>query len=86
VSDTDDPVIERRARMSRLAGLGRRAGYSLFALAMVVFFVGLATSFTETLATSIIVALVLGSILLAPAIVVGYAVKAADRADREGDW
>ena len=29
---------------------------------------------------------VAGSLVLAPAIVFGYAVKAADRADRDGSW
>jgi hypothetical protein len=33
--------------------------------------------------TSIIVTMVLGSLVLAPAIVVGYGVRAADREDRE---
>ena len=30
--------------------------------------------------------LMVGSIVLAPAIVFSYAVKAADRADRDGSW
>ena len=50
---------------------------------MVLFFVGFATGFTGGLVTAILVALGVGSALLAPAIVIGYAVKAADRDDRE---
>lgn len=78
-----DPVLVRRRRLARAAELGQRAGYALFGLAVVVFVVGFATGLTPGLVTAIVVALGAGSLLLAPAIVVGYAVKAADRDDRE---
>lgn len=78
-----DPVLERRRRMARGAGLAQRTGYALFALAMVLFVVGFATGFTTAVVSAILVAMGLGSALLAPAIVIGYAVKAADREDRE---
>ena len=52
-------------------------------LALIVFFVGLVTTFTSTVSHSIIACVVIGSIVLAPAIVVGYAVKAAERDDLE---
>lgn len=63
--------------------MAQRAGYALFALAVVLFLVGFAVGLTGGLVTAILVALGVGSVLLAPAIVVGYAVKAADREDRE---
>ena len=63
--------------------MAQRAGYALFALAVVLFLVGFAVGLTGGLVTAILVALGIGSVLLAPAIVVGYAVKAADREDRE---
>jgi len=78
-----DPVIVRRRQMARGAELAQRAGYALFALAIVLFMVGFATGLTGGLVTAILVAMGVGSALLAPAIVVGYAVKAADREDRE---
>jgi hypothetical protein len=78
-----DPVLVRRRRMARAAELGQRVGYALFGLAVVVFVVGFAAGLTPGLVTAIVVALGAGSLLLAPAIVVGYAVKAADRDDRE---
>jgi hypothetical protein len=77
-----DPVLERRARIARLVALGKRVGYSLFGLATVLFGVGLAAGF-GSVGPAIIGCLVAGSIVLAPAIVFGYAVKAADREDRE---
>lgn len=79
----DDPVLARRARIARAVGVGQRLGYGLFAVAMVAFFVGLATRYTEALTTLIVACLLIGSVVLAPAIVFGYAVKAADREDRE---
>ena len=78
-----DPVRVRRAQVARLAEIGQRAGYACFGLAIVLFVVAFATDFSGPIVTVIVVALVVGSILLAPAIVAGYAVKAAEREDRE---
>ncbi len=78
-----DEVRARRARIARLVELGQRVGYGLFLLAVVLFFVGLFTSWPSAVVTGIVVALVAGSVVLAPAIVFGYAVKAAERDDRE---
>ncbi|MGH9249664.1 MAG: hypothetical protein ACRD0W_09155 [Acidimicrobiales bacterium] len=78
-----DPVIVRRRRLARLAGRGQRAGYALFGLAIVLFVVGFVAGFSSGVVTAVVVALVAGSLVLAPAIVVGYAVRAADRDDRD---
>lgn len=78
-----DPVLVRRRQMARGAVLAQRAGYALFGVAVVLFFVGFALGLTDGLVAAILVAMGVGSVLLAPAIVVGYAVKAADREDRE---
>ena len=48
-----------------------------------LFVVGFVVGFTGAVVIAILVALGVGSALLAPAIVIGYAVKAADREDRE---
>jgi hypothetical protein len=77
-----DPVLERRARIASLVQLGKRVGYGLYALAVVGFVVGLVASYTSALTTAIVASLVIGSLVLAPAIVFGYAVKAAEREDR----
>ena len=68
--------------MERLASLGQRIGYLFLLIAVVAFFVGLATSYA-TWGTVVIVAMGLCTLTLAPAIVLGYAVKAAARDDRE---
>jgi hypothetical protein len=78
-----DPVRQQRARAERIARFASRAGYALIAVAVVVFFVALVTDFSATLAAIITVTLISGCVLLAPAIVLGYAVRAAEREDRE---
>jgi len=55
-------------------------------VSLAAFFVGVVTDFTTTPATIAAVTLVFGSVLLLPAIIIGYGVRAADRADREDDW
>lgn len=78
-----DPVLARRARIARLVEVGQRVGYGLFGVAIVVFAWGFVTGYSDVTTALIIGALLLGSVVLAPAIVFGYAVKAADREDRE---
>jgi hypothetical protein len=80
-SAATDPVLVRRARIARLVSIGQRLGYALFGIAMVAFFVGLATEYTPGLTNLIVGCLLGGSAVLAPAIVFGYAVKAAERDD-----
>lgn len=69
--------------MARLASRGQRGGYLLFGLALAGFVAGFFVRFTPLVAWLVIGALALGSVLLAPSIVLGYAVKAAAREDRE---
>ena len=76
-----DPVRERRARIARLVRIGLGAGYGLFAAAVILFLVGLAAGYTNRLTSMIVSALVAGSIVLAPSIVLNYAVRAAEKDD-----
>lgn len=78
-----DPVLERRRRIAGLVQTGKRVGYGLFALAVVLFFVGMISGFTTAITSTTVACLLVGSVVLAPAIVFGYAVKAAEREDRE---
>lgn len=66
-----------------MVSVGQRVGYLLFAAAIVLFFVGFIARFTNALTSVILACLVIGSIVLAPAIVLGYGVKAAEREERE---
>jgi predicted cation transporter len=81
-----DPVLVKRARIARWVDLGQKVGYGLFGLAVVAFLVGFTVGLEGWVITLIITSIVIGSIVLAPAIVFGHAVKAADRADRDDDW
>lgn len=80
---TTDAVLAKRARITELVQIGKRVGYGLFLLAILLFFVGFFTTFKSWMVTVTVASLVIGSIILAPAIVFGYGVKAAIRDDRE---
>lgn len=84
--DATDPVLVRRAQWARMVQLGQRIGYSLFGLFMVLIIIGFITHFPSAVTTAATVCLVAGSIVLAPAMTFAYAVKAAEREDRDGDW
>lgn len=77
-----DPVLVKRARIARAVSVGQRVGYGLFGLSAVLFFLGLVIGYTPALTTAVVACLVIGSLILAPAIIFGYGVKAADRADQ----
>lgn len=80
-TDPNDPVLVRRSRIDSAAGMGRRIGYGLLLVAIAVFVFGYFTSFATWVATVTITCLLVASVLLIPSIVLGYAVKAADRHD-----
>jgi len=81
-----DPVRERRQRVARLASLGQRVGFALFGVALVLFGVALATDLPDGLVAAVVASLVVGSAVLAPSIVLGYAARAAEREDREAGF
>jgi heme/copper-type cytochrome/quinol oxidase subunit 3 len=78
-----DPVRARRRQVARWTLLANRIGYLLLAVSMAVFVMAFALGFTPAMVTVVTATLVAGCILLAPSIVLGYAVKAAEREDRE---
>jgi pilus assembly protein TadC len=78
-----DPVRALRQKVARYNLLANRIGYLFLAVSMSCFVMAFAFGFKGPLVTVVIVTLIIGSILLAPSIVIGYAVKAAERDDRE---
>ncbi len=86
VPEPSDPVLTKRARIAGWVSYGQRVGYGLFGVAVVAFFVGFWAGFTGAVVTLVVTCIVVGSLVLAPAIVFGYGVKAADRADRNRTW
>jgi hypothetical protein len=84
--DPDDPILADRARIATWVSRGLRTGSALFAAACALFFTALLVGFGGLVTAAITLCLLLGSAILAPSIVFNYAVKAANRADRDGTW
>ena len=78
-----DPVLARRAHIARLVDLGKAVGYGLFLVAIVAFVVGFFAGFDGAVRSLFVLGIVVGSIFLAPAIVFGYGIKAAERDERQ---
>ena len=79
----EDPILARRARIAKLAALGKRVGYVALAVAVVAFFAGVATGFPSWTVTVSVVGLIVACVVLPIPIVLGYGVRAAAREDRE---
>jgi hypothetical protein len=77
-----DPVRARRATVARWVRLGKRAGWLLLLAATVLLVAALATDLNGALVAGASACLIGGAIFLAPSIVLGYAVNAAERDDR----
>lgn len=82
----DDPILARRRRIESLTRSGQRLGYACYGVAVVAFLVGFVAGYSSGLVSGIVALLIVGSAVLAPSIVLSFAVRAADRADRENDW
>jgi hypothetical protein len=82
-SAAGDPVRERRARIARWTLLANRIGYLVLALAIALFVLAFAVGFSATMAALVVAAMIVSFVLLVPSIILGYAVKAAEREDRE---
>lgn len=78
-----DPVRARRRQVARWTLLANRVGYLVLSLAIALFVMAFLFGFSNTMASIIIVTMVVSFTLLAPSIVLGYAVKAAERDDVE---
>lgn len=80
----NDPILVRRARIARLVSAGKRIGYSATLLAIILFFVALLSDFPAGLSRAIVALLALACIVLPPAIVFGYGLRAAQRDEADG--
>jgi hypothetical protein len=83
VVTSNDPVVQRRARIARWVGLAKRAGYGLLLLAVILFVVAAATGFPSGVTTATVVALIAAVVVLPVPIVLGYGLRAAEREDRD---
>ena len=80
---SNDPVRSRRQKISRINEAANRLGYLLWGIAMVCFVTSFVIGFKGVLVNLVTACIIAGSILLAPSIIIGYAVKAAERDDLE---
>jgi len=78
-----DPVRARRQQVARWSLLANRIGYLFVAVAVAVFIIGFVLGFTPPVVAIVVATLLIGCALLLPSIILGYAVKAAEREDRE---
>ncbi len=78
-----DPILQTRERVRRIATNAKRVGYLLFLASMVLFFAARASDLPDGLLTAATVTLIGGCVVLAPAILLGYAVKGAERDEAE---
>ncbi len=78
-----DGVLVQRERMRRLASAGSRVGYLALLVAIVAFVVGALNDLPGWSVTLVIGGLAVATACLVPSIILGYAVKAAAREDRE---
>ena len=81
VSPPPDPVRARRAQIARWTLLANRIGYLALALAVALFVIAFMVGFSAPMATLVVAVLIVSFVLLVPSIILGYAVKAAERDD-----
>jgi ABC-type proline/glycine betaine transport system permease subunit len=79
---SNDPVLARRARIARLAALGKRIGYLALGIAIVSFGAGVVTEFASWTVMVTTIGLVAACVILPIPIVLGYGVRAAARDER----
>ena len=78
-----DPVLARRNQARRAATVGSRVGYLALAIACVAFLVGVLSGLPTWSVTVVLAGMAVATICLIPAIILGYAVKAAEREERQ---
>ncbi len=78
-----DPILAKRALISSWAKRATNLGYSLFGVSMVAVVWGVVVDFTPNASRVATISLISGCIVLAPAILVQYSVKAAVREERK---
>ncbi|MBJ82392.1 MAG: hypothetical protein CL462_05735 [Acidimicrobiaceae bacterium] len=80
--EANDPVIRSRERIRMLAGAGRRCGYGCFLTALAVFVINYYLGSSSFWISLTVALLIIGSLVLAPSIIFGYAVNAAEREEQ----
>jgi hypothetical protein len=77
-----DPVLARRARIARVARVGKRVGYAALVVAVVSFVAAAVTEFPALAVDLSVASLVVAIVVLPVPIVLGYGIRAAEREER----
>ena len=80
---TSTELKQRRSRVAKYVKLGKRTGYSLWLVAIILFFSLFFSDFDGPLVGLLLVCLIAGCVILLPSIVLSYAVRAAEREERD---
>lgn len=76
-------MLVQRERMRRLAALGSRVGYLALLVAIAAFVAGILNDLPAWSVGLVVGGFAVATACLVPSIILGYAVKAAAREDRE---
>jgi len=79
----NDPVLVQRERLRRLAALGSRVGYLALLVAILAFFAGFLNDLPGWSVALVVGGFAVATACLVPSIILGYAVKAAAREERQ---
>tara|TARA_Y100000590_G_scaffold222_1_gene281 strand:+ start:19345 stop:19617 length:273 start_codon:yes stop_codon:yes gene_type:complete len=85
-SDDLESLESRRKKAAFVANTGRKIGYSIFFLSLIIFAVGLTVEFNNLVAKTLVTLLIVGSAVLAPSILLHYAVRGAEKEEREQNY
>lgn len=80
---TSTDLKQRRLRVAKYVKLGKRTGYSLWLVAIILFFGLFFSNFDGPLVGLLLICLIAGCVILLPSIVLSYAVRAAEREERD---
>ena len=75
-------MLARREQARRAASIGSRVGYLALAIACIAFVIGVASGLPTWSVTVVLLGMAVATVCLIPAIILGYAVKAAEREER----
>ena len=82
-SNDSNSLAIRRKQASLIANTGRKIGYSIFFLSLIIFAIGFTVEFNNLVAKTLTVLLIVGSIVIAQSILLHYAVRGAEREEKE---
>ena len=78
----EDPCPSESRTRRNIANIGKRLGYSCYFGALILFLINFYAPSSSLWTSLTVAAIIVGSVLLAPAIILGYAANAAEREEQ----